>query len=107
MGGHNETDDLPKFLFLAHTSQEGQAVTPLQGKDDPTEDAEEDDGRMDERPDPLPPTKPVAGHCPAYKEISLGGDGDRDEVVPGGENHPEEQRDGAELVGAGPNKPPG
>ena len=54
---------------------------------------------MDERPDPLPPTKPVAGHCPADKEISLGGDGDGDQVVPGDESHPEEQRDGAELVG--------
>ena len=98
-GAHTETGDLPKFLFLAHTSQEGQAVTPLQGKDDPTEDAEEDDGRMDERPDPLPPTKPVAGNCPADKEISLGGDGDGDQVVPGDESHPEEQRHGAELVG--------
>ena len=62
---------------------------------------------MDECPDPLSPTKVMTGHCPTDKEISLGGDGDRDEVVPGGENHLEEQRDGAELVGAGPKNPPG
>ena len=62
---------------------------------------------MDECPDPLPPTKAMTGHCPTDQEISVGGDGDRDEVVPGGENHPEEQGDGAELVGAGPKNPPG
>ena len=98
-GAHTETDDQPKFFLLAHTSQEGQTGTPLQGKDDPTEDAEEDGGRMDERPDSLPPTKSMACHCPADKEISLGGDGDGDQVVPGDESHPEEQRHGAELVG--------
>ena len=60
---------------------------------------------MDERPDPLGPTKVVGGNCPTDKEISLGGDGNRDQVVPGGENHPEAQPDGAKLVRA--KKPPG
>ena len=51
--------DLPKLLFLAHTSQEGDTGSPLQGNDKPTEDAEDNDGRMDERPNPLAPTVPV------------------------------------------------
>ena len=55
---------------------------------------------MDERPAPLPPSKIVAGNGPADEEISLDGDGDGDQVVPGGETDPEAQPDCAELVGS-------
>ena len=53
---------------------------------------------MDEFPDALPPAKPMAGNCMTDKEISLGGDGNRDEVVPGDKAYPEAQPDCAEFV---------
>ena len=53
---------------------------------------------MNESPDPLAPTKVMADNCPTDKEISLGGNGNGNQVVPGGESHPDAQPDCAELV---------